>query len=212
MPLRYSSGRRILRTTAWNPRRKLRAAVWNPRWKLTGKSQRCRTGASQAQRNQQCSEGSDSHPPVCGGLGSVDIQVLVSGDCQIRVMVAERTKHNRKSRASCPEGWTPARYAVPIRLTVRQERYCRRAIGITRFIYNLRVATHRFCRMNRMPWTSWRDIYKAFNAAKRGLPVLLRGRQPRSGGNFHGLRGRAAQLARPGPSRQGRPASERNAG
>ena len=61
----------------------------------------------------------------------------------------------------------PAGYAVPVRLTVKQERYCRRAIGITRFIYNLCVATHRFCRTNRMPWPSWQDIYKAFNACKR---------------------------------------------
>ena len=61
----------------------------------------------------------------------------------------------------------PAGYSVPLRLTVRQERYCRRAIGITRFIYNLCVATHRFCRTNRMPWPSWQDMYKAFNACKR---------------------------------------------
>ena len=61
----------------------------------------------------------------------------------------------------------PAGYAVPIRLTVRQERYCRRAIGITRFIYNLCVATHRFCRTNRLPWPSWQDLYKVFNACKR---------------------------------------------
>ena len=61
----------------------------------------------------------------------------------------------------------PAGYALPVRLTVSQQRYCRRAIGITRFIYNLCVATHRFCRTNRMPWPSWQDIYKAFNAAKR---------------------------------------------
>ena len=60
----------------------------------------------------------------------------------------------------------PAGYSVPLRLTVRQERYCRRAIGITRFIYNLCVATHRFCRTNRLPWPSWQDIYKAFNACK----------------------------------------------
>ena len=33
-------------------------------------------------------------------------------------------------------------------------------------MYNLCVATHRFCRTNRMPWPSWQDIYKAFNACK----------------------------------------------
>ena len=61
----------------------------------------------------------------------------------------------------------PAGYSVPLRLTVKQEHYCRRAIGITRFIYNLCVATHRFCRMNRLPWPSWQDLCKAFNACKR---------------------------------------------
>ena len=61
----------------------------------------------------------------------------------------------------------PAGYAVPLYLTVKQERYCCRTIGITRFIYNLCVATHRFCRTNRMAWPSWQDLYKAFNAAKR---------------------------------------------
>ena len=61
----------------------------------------------------------------------------------------------------------PAGYTVPIRLTVRQEQYCRRAIGITRFMYNLCVATHLFCRANRIPWPSWQDHYKTFNAAKR---------------------------------------------
>ena len=74
-------------------------------------------------------------------------------------------KSQRKS--SRPEGWLPAGAKVPIRLTVRQEKYCRRAIGISRFCYNLAVATHRFHRINRLPWPSWQDIYKAFNACKR---------------------------------------------
>ncbi len=82
-------------------------------------------------------------------------------------MGAPHTRNNHRSRSSCPEGWIPAGYAVPVRLTVRQERYCRRAIGITRFIFNLCVATHRFCRTNRLPWPSWQDLYKAFNVAKR---------------------------------------------
>ena len=56
---------------------------------------------------------------------------------------------------------------MPLRLTVKQELYCRRAIGITRFIYNLCVATHRFCRTDRLNWPSWQDLYKAFNPCKR---------------------------------------------
>ena len=74
-------------------------------------------------------------------------------------------KSQRKS--SCPEGWTPAGARAPVRLTVKQEQYCRKAIGINRFCYNLAVATHRFHRVNRLPWPSWQDIYKAFNACKR---------------------------------------------
>ena len=56
---------------------------------------------------------------------------------------------------------------MPLRLKVKQERYGRRTIGITRSILNLCVATHRFCRTNRLAWPSWQDLYKAFNACKR---------------------------------------------
>ena len=66
----------------------------------------------------------------------------------------------------------PAGYAVPVRLTVRQERYCRRAIGITRFIFNLCVATHRFCRTNRLLWPSWQDLYKYDGKRRIRLPVI----------------------------------------
>ena len=82
-------------------------------------------------------------------------------------MSAPTSKRNKRSRSSCPDGWAPAGYSVPIHLTVRQEQYCRRAIGVTRFVYNLCVATHRFCRANRLPWPSWQDLYKAFNACRR---------------------------------------------
>ena len=74
-------------------------------------------------------------------------------------------KFRRKN--SCPDGWLNAGAKVPIRLTVRQEEYCRQAINIHRFCYNLAVRTHRFCRRNRLLWPSWMDISKAFNACKR---------------------------------------------
>ena len=51
-------------------------------------------------------------------------------------------KFRRKN--SCPDGWLNAGAKVPIRLTVRQEEYCRQAIDIHRFCYNLAVRTHRF--------------------------------------------------------------------
>ena len=77
------------------------------------------------------------------------------------------TKPGFRHKNSCPDGWLNAGAKVPIRLTVRQETYCRQAIDIHRFCYNLAVRTHRFCRRNRLLWPSWMDISKAFNACKR---------------------------------------------
>ena len=74
-------------------------------------------------------------------------------------------KSRRKN--SCPDGWLNAGAKVHIRLTVRQEEYCRQGINIHRFCYNLAVRPHRFCRRNRLLWPSWQDISKAFNACKR---------------------------------------------
>ena len=77
------------------------------------------------------------------------------------------TKPGFRHKNSCPDGWLHAGAKVPIRLTVQQEEYCRQAINIHRFCYNLAVRTHRFCRRNRVLWPSWQDISKAFNACKR---------------------------------------------
>ena len=74
-------------------------------------------------------------------------------------------KARRKS--SCPEGWIPVGARVPLRVTVQQTKYCRQALGISRFCYNLAVSTHRFHLVNRLRWPSWQDIYKAFNACKK---------------------------------------------
>ena len=73
---------------------------------------------------------------------------------------------SRNQPSSCPTGWLPAGHSVPIRLTLKQQLYCRRAIGIHRFVYNLCVATHRFCHANRLPWPSWQDLNREFNALK----------------------------------------------
>ena len=76
-------------------------------------------------------------------------------------------QHKRKHQPSSrPTGWHPAGHTVPFRPTFKQAQYCRRAIGISRFIYNLCVATHRFCRTNRLRWPSWQDLNKELNAAK----------------------------------------------
>ena len=77
-----------------------------------------------------------------------------------------RANKRKKQPSSCPKGWQPAGHVTPIRLTVKQQAYCHRAIGISRFIHNLCVATHRFHRNNRMKWPSWQDLSKAFNECK----------------------------------------------
>ena len=73
----------------------------------------------------------------------------------------------KSRKSSCPDGWHPAGVVIPLVLTSRQVDYAKRAIGISRFIYNLCVKTHEFCRINRLPWPSWQDLYKEFNAIKR---------------------------------------------
>ena len=49
-------------------------------------------------------------------------------------------------RSSCPEGWLKAGIKVPTSLTVRQEQYATRAVGIARSVFNLMVATHQMAR------------------------------------------------------------------
>ena len=77
------------------------------------------------------------------------------------------TNKRKQQPSSCPKGWHPAGHVTPMSLTVKQQIYCRQAVGISRFIHNLCVSTHRFHRNNRMRWPSWQDLSKAFNAYKR---------------------------------------------
>ena len=89
--------------------------------------------------------------------------------------IPKATAPRFRRKNSCPEGWLHAGAKVPIHLTVRQEKYCRQAIAVHRFCYNLAVRTHRFHRMNRLPWPSWQDISKAFNACKfEDYPFVIR--------------------------------------
>ena len=67
----------------------------------------------------------------------------------------------------------PAGHVVPLHLTKRQQAYCQRAIGISRFVYNLCVATHQFCRTNHLLWPSWQDLNKAVKETKKNeFPFL----------------------------------------
>ncbi len=76
------------------------------------------------------------------------------------------TTGRKQAKSSCPPGYVPAGHVVPLQLTARQQHYARRAVGVKRFVYNLCVATHRFCRTNRLKWPSWQDLNKAVNEAK----------------------------------------------
>ena len=72
----------------------------------------------------------------------------------------------KKQESSKPEGWLAAGIVVPLELTVRQEKYARRCVGVSRFVYNLAVSTHRFCRRNRLKWPSAHEMEKEFNSVK----------------------------------------------
>ena len=84
------------------------------------------------------------------------------------------TTGRKPAKSSCPPGYGPAGHVVPIRLTARQQAYARRAVGAKRFVYNLCIATHRFCRTNRLKWPSWQDLNKAINQAKQEHASLMR--------------------------------------
>ena len=73
----------------------------------------------------------------------------------------------RQQPSSRPQGWLAAGIVVPVKLTVKQERYAKRCVGISRFVYNMAVSTHRFCRRNRLTWPSAHEMAREFNAAKR---------------------------------------------
>ena len=72
----------------------------------------------------------------------------------------------KKQPSSRPDGWLAAGISVPMELTCKQADYARRAVGISRFVYNLAAATHQFCRRNRLDWPTGHEMAREFNAAK----------------------------------------------
>ena len=69
--------------------------------------------------------------------------------------------------SSCPEGWLKAGVKVPVSLTVRQEQYATRAVGIARAVFNLMVATHQMARAQvHGLWPSPMELEKQFNDLK----------------------------------------------
>ena len=82
--------------------------------------------------------------PLCGSesmtANYTDDPALVAGcpDCP-ELTIGDLWTFSKKSvmkvqerKSSCPEGWVPAGARVPIKLTVKQEEYCRRAYSASR--------------------------------------------------------------------------------
>ena len=70
-------------------------------------------------------------------------------------------------RSTCPEGWLKAGIRVPVHLSVRQEKYAARCVGITRAVYNQMVAAHRMARAHgEGRWPSPMQLEKTFNGLK----------------------------------------------
>ena len=131
-------------------------------------------GISTHRSNDPCPYLNDRRaaPPFWGSVAALPLPSGPEAQCpdfhvEVQAPWPIPTKPGFRHKNSCPDGWLNAGAKVPIRLTVRQEEYCRQGINIHRFCYNLAVRTHRFCRRNRLLWPSWMDISKAFNACKR---------------------------------------------
>ena len=80
--------------------------------------------------------------------------------------MSELKGKKRKQASSCPEGWTSDAIVVQLKLTCRQERYAKRAVGISRFVYNRLVANGQAGRDAGL-WLSPYELEKEFNAAKK---------------------------------------------
>ncbi len=73
----------------------------------------------------------------------------------------------KDQKSNKPGGWLNAGIRVPLELTVKQQKYAVRAVGIDRLCFNLALATHQFHRANRLRWPPAIEIAREFNAVKR---------------------------------------------
>ena len=73
----------------------------------------------------------------------------------------------KDQKSNKPGGWLNSGIRVPLELTVKQQKYAVRAVGIDRLCFNLALATHQFHRANRLRWPSAIEIAREFNAVKR---------------------------------------------
>ena len=77
----------------------------------------------------------------------------------------------RKQQSSRPDGWLAAAVVVQLELTTRQEKYAKRAVGISRFVYNRMVASDQAGRDAGL-WLTPFELEKEFNHAKKHNPSL----------------------------------------
>ena len=56
------------------------------------------------------------------------------------------SKTRNSQRSTGPEGWRKAGIKVSVSLTVKQEQYASRSVGIARAVFNLMVATRQSAR------------------------------------------------------------------
>ena len=114
------------------------------------------------------------------------------------------TKPGSRHKNSCPDGWLNAGAKVPIRLTVRQEEYCRQAIDIHRFCYNLAVRTHRFLPPQPAPLAQLAGHQQGLQRLQAGGPPLRHPGRSRCGHRrLQGLRPGRGKLAQPCPQGPG---------
>lgn len=78
-------------------------------------------------------------------------------------------KKRNKQKSSCPDRYRAAGIVIPLRLTMKQEKYAARAVGISRAVYNLMVATHNLSRAHGR-WPSPMEMEKTFNQLKKEKP------------------------------------------
>ena len=77
-------------------------------------------------------------------------------------------KKRNKQKSSCPDRYRAAGIVIPLRLTKKQEKYAARAVGISRAVYNLMVATHELARSHgHGRWPSPMEMEKTFNQLKK---------------------------------------------
>ena len=101
-------------------------------------------------------------------------------------------------KSSRPEGWLPAGAKVHIRLTIKQEAYCRRAHGIRRFCYNLARRHQQVPPLQPDAMNFMAGHLQGFQSLQiRGLPLRHRSGFPCRRGRLHGLRSSHHQLAQP---------------